>query len=71
MKWWNRATNDAVLTSKLIAYSEHSQCQELIDFVTFLKPREIVPTGTNPRIPSGSPSRIDGAIVVLSQDQAK
>eukprot|EP01033_Poteriospumella_lacustris_P015416 gene15416-11023_t len=29
---------------QLIPYSEHSQYQELMDFVEFLKPREVIPT---------------------------
>lgn len=32
------------LAVQLVAYSEHSQYQELVDFVGFLKPREVVPT---------------------------
>lgn len=32
------------LAVQLVAYSEHSQYQELMDFVGFLKPREVSPT---------------------------
>jgi len=29
---------------QLIAYSEHSQCNELMEFVGFLRPKQVVPT---------------------------
>jgi DNA ligase-1 len=31
-------------TVQLIAYSEHSQCNELMEFVRFLRPKQVVPT---------------------------
>ena len=31
-------------TVQLIAYSEHSQCNELMEFVGFLRPKQVVPT---------------------------
>ena len=36
-------TEDNV-TVCIVPYSEHSNCNELIEFVTFLKPREVIPT---------------------------
>jgi DNA repair metallo-beta-lactamase len=33
-----------ILREQLVPYSEHSNFPELTEFVTFLKPREIVPT---------------------------
>jgi hypothetical protein len=32
------------ITVHIIPYSEHSNCPELIEFVSFLKPREVLPT---------------------------
>lgn len=31
-------------TVRLLSYSEHSSCSELVDFVRFLKPKVVVPT---------------------------
>jgi len=44
---FNRRSSTAVrgnCTVQLIAYSEHSQCNELMEFVGFLRPKQVVPT---------------------------
>jgi hypothetical protein len=36
--------SDGAVTVCTVPYSEHSNCPELVEFVRFLKPREVVPT---------------------------